>query len=161
MQHRKAITLIMWTFFNVWLRPWGTGRGRVGERQTDRQSFGVGAVFFVITLLFDILVARRGFCRYLCPGGALYSLLGRYRLLRIRRDVKTCNDCVKCNAICEFGLNPMRDDFGQECNNCTACIAVCPTDALRFTAALHDDPDQGAGHLSPHYRRKQANKGEQ
>ncbi len=124
-------------------------------------GFGVGAVFFVITLLFDILVARRGFCRYLCPGGALYSLLGRYRLLRIRRDVKTCNDCVKCNAICEFGLNPMRDDFGQECNNCTACIAVCPTDALHFAAALHDAPDQGAGHLSPHYRRKQANKGEQ
>ena len=116
-------------------------------------GFGMGAVFFVMTLLFDILVARRGFCRYLCPGGALYSLLGRYRLLRIRRDVTQCNDCVKCNAICEFGLNPMRDDFGQECNNCSACIAVCPTDALSFTVAAHDLPNQGDGHLGPRYRR--------
>jgi len=116
-------------------------------------GFGVGMVLFVLTLLFDILVARRGFCRYLCPGGALYSLLGRYRLLRIRRDVAICNDCVKCNSICEFGLNPMRDDFGQECNNCTACIAICPTDALGFTTAMHDLPDQGEGHLSPHFRR--------
>jgi ferredoxin-type protein NapH len=118
-------------------------------------GFGVGAVFFVITLLFDILVARRGFCLYLCPGGALYSLLGRYRLLRISRDVSTCNDCVKCNSICEFGLNPMRDNFGQECNNCTACIAVCPTDALGFTTAIRDVPNQGKGHLSPRYRRQQ------
>lgn len=115
-------------------------------------GFGVGAVFFILTLFFDLLVARRGFCRYLCPGGALYSLLGRYRFLRIKRDVKTCNDCNKCNAICEFELDPMRDDFGQECNNCTACIAICPTDALAYTVNYKDLPDQGAGHLGHQYR---------
>ena len=115
-------------------------------------GFGVGAVFFILTLFFDLLVARRGFCRYLCPGGALYSLLGRYRFLRIKRDVKTCNDCNKCNAICEFELDPMRDDFGQECNNCTACIAICPTDALAFTVNYKDLSDQGAGHLGHQYR---------
>ncbi len=116
-------------------------------------GFGVGAVFFVITLLFDLLVARRGFCRYLCPGGALYSLLGRYRLFRIRRVVEDCNDCVKCNVVCEFGLDPMHDDFGQECNNCTACIAVCPTDALTFSASLKDLDFQGPGHLGRRYRK--------
>ncbi len=115
-------------------------------------GFGSGAVFFLFTLLFDLLVARRGFCRYLCPGGALYSLLGRFRLLRIQRVVEDCNDCAKCNAVCEFGLNPLRDDFGQECNNCSACIAVCPTDALVFRTQIHDQPDQGPGHLGRHYR---------
>jgi ferredoxin-type protein NapH len=119
-------------------------------------GFGVGAVFFVITLLFDLLVARRGFCRYLCPGGALYSLLGRYRLFRIQRVVEDCNDCVKCNAICEFALDPMRDGFGQECNNCTACIAVCPTDALTFAVRVKDLPYQGPGHLGRRYRDLQA-----
>jgi ferredoxin-type protein NapH len=63
-------------------------------------GFGVGAVFFLVTMFFDLLVARRGFCRYLCPGGALYSLLGRYRVVRIRRVVESCNDCAKCNVIC-------------------------------------------------------------
>ncbi len=119
-------------------------------------GFGAGAVFFVGTLLFDLLVARRGFCRYLCPGGALYSLLGRYRLVRIQRVVEQCNDCAKCNAICEFGLDPLRDGFGQECNNCTACIAICPTDALTFRLQLHDQPDQGPGHLGRQYQREKA-----
>ncbi|HIP69673.1 MAG TPA: 4Fe-4S binding protein [Chromatiales bacterium] len=116
-------------------------------------GFGAGSVFFVGTLLFDILVARRGFCRYLCPGGALYSLLGRYRLVRIRRIVEDCNDCAKCNAVCEFGLDPLRDHFGQECNNCSACIATCPTDAMTFVIRPTDYPEQGPGHLGHLYRR--------
>jgi len=117
-------------------------------------GFGAGSVFFAFTLLFDLLVARRGFCRYLCPGGALYSLLGHFRLVRIQRLVKSCNDCAMCNAVCEFGLDPLRDDFGQECNNCTACIAVCPTDALTFTLRISDQPNQGPGHLGRQYRRQ-------
>ncbi len=121
-------------------------------------GFGAGLTFFVITLLFDLLISRRGFCRYLCPGGALYSLLGRYRLVRIKRIVENCNDCAKCNAVCEFALNPLRDDFGQECNNCTACISVCPTDALSFVVRPHDDPDQGPGHLSKQYKQRQSGK---
>lgn len=117
-------------------------------------AFGSGAIFFILTMLFDLLVARRGFCRYLCPGGALYSLLGRYRLLRIQRVVEKCNDCQKCNVECEFGLDPQHDGFGQECNNCTACIAVCPTDALVFKIQVHDQAFQGHGHLGHAYRQK-------
>lgn len=116
-------------------------------------GFGSGMVFFLLTLLFDLMVSRRGFCRYVCPGGALYSLLGRYRLFRIKRDVTQCNDCAKCNVVCQFGLDPLRDDFTQECNNCTACIAVCPTDALSFTMNIKDIPNQGAGHLGHEYKR--------
>ncbi len=107
---------------------------------------GAGAAFFLGTMLFDLLVARRGFCRYLCPGGALYSLLGRYRPVRIRRIVENCNDCTKCNVVCEFGLDPLHDRFGQECTNCAACMAVCPVEAMTFTLRLTDVPAQGPGH---------------
>ena len=117
-------------------------------------GFGAGAVLFVVTILFDLLVARRGFCRYLCPGGALYALLGRFRVLRIQRDVGQCNDCTYCDQECQFGLHPMRDQFGQECNNCTACIAVCPTDALIFKVAVKDGGEQGPGHLGPVYQKQ-------
>ncbi|MCP4695469.1 MAG: 4Fe-4S binding protein [Gammaproteobacteria bacterium] len=123
-------------------------------------GFGTGAIFFVLTLLFDLLVSRRGFCRYLCPGGALYVLLGWFRILRIQRKVEDCNDCAKCNAVCEFGLDPLRDDFGQECNNCTACIAICPTDALVFKFKPTDQPFQGPGHLGRNYQRDQEDHGE-
>ena len=114
-------------------------------------GFSSGLVFFILTLLFDLLVARRGFCRYLCPGGALYSLLGRYRVLRIQRIVAECNDCAKCNAVCELGLDPLNDGFGQECNNCTACIAICPTDGLEFKFQIKDIAAQGPGHLGKKY----------
>ncbi len=117
-------------------------------------GFGAGTLFFVVTLLFDSLVSKRGFCRYLCPGGALYSLLGYFRLFRVKRLVEECNDCSKCNAVCEFGLNPMQDDFGAECNNCSACIAVCPKDAMTFTVAITDSKNQGHGHQSRNYRIK-------
>jgi len=116
-------------------------------------GFGAGLVFFVLTLLFDLMISRRGFCRYICPGGALYSLLGHFRLFRIKRIVENCNDCAKCNAVCEFGLDPLRDDFGQECNNCTACIAICPTDALTFSVKITDDENQGPGHLGKAYKK--------
>ena len=115
-------------------------------------GFGVGAAFFAATLLFDLLVARRGFCRTLCPGGALYSLLGRYRVLRIRRIVEACNDCAKCNAVCEFDLDPMRDGFGQECTNCPACMAICPAAAMTFTLRSTDVAAQGPGHQGRHFR---------
>lgn len=117
-------------------------------------GFGAGIIFFAATLLFDLLVSRRGFCRYVCPGGALYSLIGRYRAVRIKRIVESCNDCAKCNVVCEFGLDPLHDDFGQECNNCTACIAVCPTDAMTFILSPRDVAPQGPGHLGKKYLRE-------
>lgn len=118
-------------------------------------GFGVGIVFFLLTLLFDLMVARRGFCRYVCPGGALYSLLGRFRVLRIQRKVETCNDCAMCNTVCQFGLDPLHDGFGLECNNCSACIAICPTDALVFKIKISDVPFQGVGHLGQGYKKQQ------
>lgn len=118
-------------------------------------GFSAGMLFFAATLLFDSLVARRGFCRYLCPGGALYALLGRYRLVRIERNTANCNDCKKCNAACQFGLDPMHDNFGQDCNNCSACISECQTDALTFTIKLADQTYQGPGLLGRTYRSQQ------
>ena len=121
------------------------------------QGFGVGMIFFLATLLLDVLVARRAFCRYLCPGGALYSLIGRFRILRIRRIAENCNNCAKCNVACEFGLDPLRDNFGQECNNCAACVAICPSDAMTFNLRLSDLAYQGPGHLGrPHLRGQEA-----
>lgn len=117
-------------------------------------GFGAGLAFFVMTLLFDLLVSRRGFCRYVCPGGAMYSLLGRFRLFRIKRIVENCNDCAKCNAVCEFGLDPLHDDFGMECNNCSACIAVCPTDAMTFVVKTKDLEFQGPGYLGKQFKRQ-------
>lgn len=114
-------------------------------------GIGSGVLFLLMTLFFDLLISRRSFCRYFCPGGALYSLLGRFRLLRIQRKVEACDDCADCINACQFGLNPLHDNFGQECNNCTACISACKPDALGFTIAINDKEYQGIGHRSKHW----------
>lgn len=108
-------------------------------------SAGGGGLFLGAALAFDLLVARRGFCRALCPGGALLSLLGRHRVVRVRRRAASCVDCGRCSAACGFGLDPMRDGFGQECTNCLSCVAACPTASLAPRLRLADAPPQGAG----------------
>lgn len=108
-------------------------------------AFGSGLTLLAISLFVEVALSRRAVCRYLCPGGALYSLLGAGRLVRIERSPEACIGCVKCDDVCGLGLKPMTDRTGMECNNCTACIAACPTDALtlRFgwrSARLRENP---------------------
>jgi len=92
--------------------------------------FGAGAWFMIALVAFEIFVSRRFWCRYICPGGALYSMLGRWRVLRLKVDRAACTDCTLCNRVCEFGLEPMSGRFGMECNNCGLCIRACATDAI-------------------------------
>lgn len=98
------------------------------------------SVLLGILLVVEILVAPGLWCKALCPGGALYSLIGRFRLLRVKRKEAACTDCVVCDRACPRGLLPMTDRTGMECDNCGVCIDVCPTRALGFRLALTDKP---------------------
>lgn len=99
-------------------------------------TVGAGAWFLLAIVAFEIFVSRRFWCRYLCPGGALYSALGRWRLLRLKVDRSRCTDCRLCDRVCEFGLDPMNGRMGMECNNCGLCIRACGTNALEWRWSL-------------------------
>ena len=106
------------------------------------RSFGIGATVLVILLFIELTLSERAWCRYFCPGGALWSLLGSGRLVRVKYDPGLCDDCGKCNLVCEFGLNPMKGEMGMECDNCGRCVAECDPRALRFGIHL---PWKGKG----------------
>ncbi|MBU0986318.1 MAG: 4Fe-4S binding protein [Proteobacteria bacterium] len=95
-------------------------------------SFGAGLYWIFFILIFELTISRRWWCRYCCPGGALLSLVGQYRLLVIRGNQKVCKDCLKCIGLCPLGLNPLQDGIGRECNNCGVCISKCPENVLGF-----------------------------
>ncbi len=97
-------------------------------------SVGVIIIFFI--LLFEILISRRAWCRYFCPGGAFFSLIGSMRLVRVRRDSGKCmSDCSICDDACKQGLEPRNSKIGMECDNCGLCISKCPSGALKYAVS--------------------------
>lgn len=100
-------------------------------------GIGLGAYLILAVCAFELLVSRRWWCRYICPGGAVYSLMGLTRLLRIRRDADRCVQCGDCIQACQFDLRPMLvETTGMECTNCASCIRVCNSKALGYGVSL-------------------------
>ncbi|MDP6490273.1 MAG: 4Fe-4S binding protein [Kiritimatiellia bacterium] len=91
-----------------------------------------GVLFLGGVVLLEILAFPRAWCTHLCPGGALYSLLGKKRLLRIRLHDDRCTSCGACRPVCPYDLRPDLSSPGMECDNCVRCIAACPESALSF-----------------------------
>jgi len=102
--------------------------------------FGTGLtgmlVIIGLIILFELLISPRWWCRTMCPGGALYALLGWTRLLRVRLDAARCTGCGACEPVCEPGINPVAHSEGLECDNCGVCIRHCPERALFYTVGL-------------------------
>ncbi len=105
--------------------------------------------------LFEITVSQRWWCRYVCPGGGLYSLLGWARLVRVKRASKKCSECAQCVTVCEMGLIPMQDLITHECDNCGVCISNCADSALGYRT-LWRKPEIA----TPSFDDSQANDGE-
>lgn len=84
-----------------------------------------------LILLFEVFVSPRWWCRTMCPGGALYGLIGTKRLLRVKVR-ESCTSCGKCQPTCPMGLNPETQSTGIECDNCGVCLRHCPQKSLGF-----------------------------
>jgi ferredoxin-type protein NapH len=95
-------------------------------------SLGAGGLVVLAAFLFDTFVSRAGFCRSLCPGGAMFSVLGTPSPLRVVNDRSKCTDCTVCDVVCNLGQSPMNNQLDSGCERCGRCIASCPTKALSW-----------------------------
>ncbi len=87
----------------------------------------VGFILLGITLLGSF-VYDRFFCKYLCPAGALYGIIGKISPTKIIRNNDACIHCNLCTKSCPVNLDVAKMDkvLSAECLNCNECVAVCP-----------------------------------
>jgi len=88
-------------------------------------------------IIAEVFLARRIWCRSLCPVGGFYSLLGHFSPVRISFTQHLCTSCGGCTRVCpveEVLAPPLKDGVRQvasgDCTRCGDCIDVCPTRAL-------------------------------
>ena len=88
------------------------------------------------TLLLFIIIGslfiERFFCRYLCPLGALFSLVSRFRIYSLKRKPDKCGNCKLCTSKCSMGVPLYKYDGVRsgECINCMKCTSVCPNENI-------------------------------
>lgn len=114
--------------------------------------FGMGLGWLIVAgvFLFDLLVARHGWCGRLCPVGAFYGLIGSGALVRVSAlQRQQCDDCMDCFEVCPepqvikpalkgaaYCVGPVILDIN--CTNCGRCIDVCGKDVFRFDWRLNN-----------------------
>ena len=93
--------------------------------------------FVVCGGLIVYLLGNKGFCTYVCPYGAFFSVSDQLAVGRIR-VTDACRHCGKCTAACTSNVSIHSEvkDFGMVvdpgCMKCMDCVSVCPNDALYF-----------------------------
>lgn len=103
---------------------------------------GVALLWVLALLLFEIVISRRAWCRYACPIGLTYGVVGILSPVRIKYTLEGCFHEGDCRKVC---LVPHVLDtvvkgravdtvvtLGPDCTRCGLCVDTCPTGSLTF-----------------------------
>lgn len=91
----------------------------------------LGGVFLLLIIIGSMFI-ERFFCRYLCPLGALFSLVSRFRIYSLNRKPDKCGNCKLCTSKCSMGIPLYKYEKVRsgECINCMKCTSVCPNENI-------------------------------
>jgi len=123
-----GVTGLTWVAGTLVVRPYDPWVAFMHLSSTELWTgFGVGAAILIVSLVASLFYDRF-FCKYLCPMGALYGLVSKLGLYRVRRDETLCIDCGKCDKVCPVDLpvSKGKDVTSAECLACGLCVNACP-----------------------------------
>ena len=88
----------------------------------------VVGTMLLLLIVVGMALKERFFCQFLCPLGALFSLLPQLPFARVQRHMDTCVGCSRCKRACPVSIYPPNGgpEMG-ECINCGRCESLCPT----------------------------------
>lgn len=94
-------------------------------------GFLVGILLFVLILL-GMAAHPRFFCQFLCPMGAVFSLLPILPSAQLHRDGEQClPGCNACANRCPVSLKLDDQSLRSgECIACEACVGICPRENI-------------------------------
>lgn len=103
---------------------------------------GLALVWVATLLAFEIFWSRRFWCRYACPIGLTYGLVGATSPLKINYNLNNCYHEGECKKVClvphvldtviKGRATKISVDIGADCTRCGRCVDACPTQSLTF-----------------------------
>jgi len=99
--------------------------------------FPVGLILLAITIVGSIAFDRF-LCKYICPAGAFYGLIGKISPYKVTRNIDACTSCGRCSEKCPMNIDVMNKTAvtSAECISCQKCVTSCPSkDALSLKIA--------------------------
>ncbi len=103
---------------------------------------GVALIWVGLLLLIEVFYSRRFWCRYVCPIGVTYGVVGVVSPLRVTYNAEACHHEGDCRKVClvphvldltvRGAAHSVDQDVGADCTRCGMCVDVCPTDSLKY-----------------------------
>jgi NAD-dependent dihydropyrimidine dehydrogenase PreA subunit len=120
-----------WLTAELWITPYDpyNALGHLADWNTLTTTYLAGFILLIVTALGSLLFDRF-FCKYLCPAGALYGIIGKISPYAVRVNKGKCIRCGLCDSACPMNVRVMDCKKGKvtdiECINCNECVNACP-----------------------------------
>ena len=92
-------------------------------------AYWLGCIVLAL-ILAGMVFCERFFCRFLCPMGAVFSLLPILPFFSVRRKKVNCaKGCTACEKVCPSDLSLPEDgswNGNGDCFQCQKCLEICP-----------------------------------